>query len=128
MRIVTTLDEGGRVRSLTLHGDRSVWQLPGGISLATGLAQLATQNGRPLKVHGFDGSERSGRVIDWGGGALAGRLAKVTLTFVSPARSTGYGRLNEQQKLEIEKSRDFSSSDPEMRLLDPWIETIGVGP
>ena len=125
-RVSMATDGQGKVRSLTLHGDRSAWRLAHGISLGTRLSELARLNGRPLRLHGFDPSERSGRVLDWQGGALAQELGSVRLTFASPARASGYNSLSGAQKEEIEKARDFLSSDAAMVALDPWLETIEI--
>lgn len=127
-RIAMLLDERGKVTALSLHGDRSVWHTANGITLGTPLSLLHKLNGKPLRLRGFDGSARSGQLIDWGGGALAKGLAKVKLTFASPARAAGYGRLTEAQKLEVEKPRDFFSTDAELRQLDPVVETLELTP
>lgn len=127
-RITLLLDGQGKVTALSLHGDRSVWHTASGITLGTPLSLLQKLNGKPLRLRGFDGSARSGQLLDWGGGALAKGLAKVKLTFASPARAAGYGRLTEAQKLALEKPRDFLSTDAELRQLDPVVETLELAP
>ena len=123
-RISLRLSAEGKVAAMVLHGERSQWHTASGITLGTPLSLLAKRNGKPLRLHGFDASAHAGEVLDWGGGGLGKELTKVKLTFASPSRAAGYGRLGAAQKLELEKPRDFLSTDPEVRQLDPIVETI----
>ncbi len=123
-RLSLRLSQKGQVAAMVLHGERSQWHTASGITLGTPLSLLAKRNGKPIRLHGFDASARAGELLDWGGGGLAKELTRVKLTFASPFRAPGYARLSAAQKLELEKPRDFLSTDPEMRQLDPIVETI----
>lgn len=123
-RVSLRLSPQGKVAAMVLHGERSQWHTADGITLGTPLSALVKRNGKPIRLRGFDAGPHSGELRDWGGGGLAKELAKVKLIFASPARAPGYGRLSAAQKVEIEKPRDFLSSDLEMRTLDPIVETI----
>lgn len=123
-KIALRLDAQGKVTAMVLHGDKSQWHTAGGVTLGTPLSFLSKRNGKPIRLRGFDGSEHAGELLDWGGGALGKELGKVKLTVASPFRAAGYGSLSAAQKLELEKPRDFLSTDPEMRQLDPVVETI----
>jgi len=125
-RVEMELDDQGKVRSMSIHGDRSVWHSGHGISLGTTLSKLAELNGRPIRLHAFDVSEKRGWVLDWGNGLLAKEWGAARIIFASPMRAPGYDGMSSQQKQEIEKDRDFLSTDPEMRALNPWIETIEI--
>src|SRR5262249_27637053 len=70
-RITMFEDAGGKVTEISLHGDTSTWYIAHGISIGTKLSALVKANGRPLRVHGFGSSEKSGQIVDWQGGALA---------------------------------------------------------
>lgn len=123
-RIALHLDAQGKIRGMTMHGNASVWHDARGISLGASLATLEKLNGKPFRVHSFDDSQLSGRILDWDGGALAKTLVKVTLTFASPMHASGYSSLSGAQKEGLEKPRDLLSSAPELRALNPIVETI----
>lgn len=123
-RLSLRLSPTGQVVAMVLHGEHSQWHTASGITLGTPLSVLAKRNGKPIRLHGFDTSAHAGELLDWSGGGLAKELTRVKLTFASPLHAPGYARLSAAQKLELEKPRDFLSSDPEMRQLDPIVETI----
>jgi hypothetical protein len=123
-RIGLRLNDRGQITGMVLHGDKSQWHAAHGISLGTPLSTLHKLNGKPIRLHSFDGSSRSGQLVDWGGGSLAREFVGIQLTFASPMRVPGYQQLSEAQKLEIEKTRDFLSTDAELRQLDPVLENL----
>jgi hypothetical protein len=112
--------ERRRPARLVLRGAGSRWRLPGGVSLGTPLGELERLNGRPFVLAGF-GWDYEGVVVDWQGGALAGRLGASVHLYLAPAgeRATPAYRT-------LLGDREFSSALSEMRQLDPRVYQIFV--
>jgi hypothetical protein len=125
VRITMFLNHRRQVRSMFVHGYMGKWHTAEGVRLGTSLAELERLNGRPFRFHAMSMKPEAGRVVDWQGGRLASRFAKVRLTFASAAHSEGYSRLNDQDKIRVEKpGLIFRSSEPLARKLNPIVETI----
>ena len=105
--------KGDRLRSLTLHGDKSQWTTREGVTLGTRLSTLVRLNGGPLKVHSF-GDARPGEVQVKG--------MTVTLTWRVPE----YGKLTGAQKEALEKPGMLRSDQEPLRSLNPAVESLEV--
>ena len=103
-----------------LNGDKSLWQLPQGISLGTTLHDLERQNGRPFQLAGF-GWDYAGAVLSWNGGALDSIFGMDTRLFLRPPAGAN-GDLVEQAM----GDRPFSSSSHPMRAINPKVYRIRV--
>jgi hypothetical protein len=125
VRIVMFVNHRRQVRSMLVHGYTGKWHTAEGIRLGTTLRALESINGRPFRFHAMCDRPESGRIIDWGGGRLAGKFAKVRLTFASAMHSEGYSDLDEKEKIRVEKAGlIFRSDEPLARKLNPIVETI----
>lgn len=125
VRIVMFVNHRRQVRSMFVHGYMGKWHTAEGIRLGTTMRSLESINGRPFRFHAMSDRPECGRIIDWGGGRLAGHFAKVRLTFASAMHSEGYSDLNDKEKIRVEKAGViFRSNEPLARKLNPIVETI----
>lgn len=120
-RIQVEIDQEGRVRKMVIHGARSVWHTPEGITLGSTLGDLEAANGKPFRFQRFQG-ERGGVVLDWQGGRLRG----LDCVLASPFQSSNYGQLSETEKLALENPGVMSSDEALARKLNPVVETLGL--
>lgn len=107
-------------RRLVLRGERSRWMLPRDVSLGTSLSRLEELNGRPFRLAGF-GWDYAGAVTSWEGGALDPLLQGVYVYLaprIEERAGAPYGRL--------QGDREFRSSNPDMRALDPRVYQVFV--
>ncbi len=107
-------------RRLVLRGERSRWMLPRDLSLGTSLTQLEERNGRPFRLAGF-AWDYAGVVTSWEGGSLDSLLQGVYVYLtprIEDRAGAAYGR--------VLGDRDFRSSSPDMRALDPRVYQIFV--
>ncbi|WID97660.1 hypothetical protein QO058_05220 [Bosea vestrisii] len=84
------------------------------LAIGTALAMVEGANGKPFSILGFDW-DYSGTAADWQGGKLAGAFAgcKLTVRF-------GYPKGADVKALDrLSGDKEFSSSDPDMRLVKP---------
>ncbi|MBX3170762.1 MAG: hypothetical protein KF760_25375 [Candidatus Eremiobacteraeota bacterium] len=125
LRITMVVNHRRQIRSMFVHGYMGKWHTAEGIRLGTSLARLEQINGRPFRFHALSNRLESGRIIDWQGGNLARRFAKVRLTFASAMHSEGYSALTDQEKIRVEKAGlILRSNEPPTRKLNPIVETI----
>ena len=103
-----------------LAGDKSMWQLPQGITLGTTLHDLERMNGRPFQLAGF-GWDYAGAVLSWNGGALDSIFGRDTRLFLQPPAGAN-GDLSAQAT----GDRPFSSSSHPMRAINPKVDRIRV--
>ncbi|HEU5311744.1 MAG TPA: hypothetical protein VFV24_09855, partial [Candidatus Eisenbacteria bacterium] len=104
-----------------LSGEKSQWQLPGGITLGTTLHDLEQRNGRPFLLAGF-GWDYAGAVLSWNGGALASVLGMNTRLYLTPPSAPNGDSLYAQAM----GDRPFSSSSHPMRAMNPRVHRIRV--
>jgi hypothetical protein len=109
-----------RPARLILRGSRSRWQAGPGVSLGTSLEELERLNGRPFTLAGF-GWDYGGVIVDWGGGTLDSSLAGVKL-YLDP----GPAQYESAPYSQVLGDRDYSSSVPAMRQLNPRVAQIFV--
>jgi hypothetical protein len=109
-----------RPARLILRGSQSRWQAGPGISLGTSLEELERLNGRPFTLAGF-GWDYGGVIVDWSGGALDSALAGVKL-YLDP----GPVQYESAPYSQVLGDRDYSSSLPAMRQLNPRVAQIFV--
>ncbi|MFN8610587.1 MAG: hypothetical protein U0931_23810 [Vulcanimicrobiota bacterium] len=125
LRIVMFVNHRRQLRSMLVHGYMGKWHTAEGIRLGTTLRSLESINGRAFRFHAMSGRPEGGRIIDWRGGRLAGRFARVRLTFASAMHSEGYSELSYQEKVRVEKAGVVFRSDERLaRKLNPIVETI----
>ncbi|MDQ7824881.1 MAG: hypothetical protein RDV48_18930 [Candidatus Eremiobacteraeota bacterium] len=122
-RITIIFGEKRRIKTMSVRGLESVWHTREGITLGTTLATLEKLNGKAFRFQSFEG-ERSGEILDWGGGKLTRSMPRVKVIFASPMHAKGYGKLTGEEKLGIEKEGTLSSSDPAARKLNPVVYCI----
>jgi len=103
-----------------LAGDKSLWQLPEGITLGTTLHDLERLNGRPFQLAGF-GWDYAGAILSWNGGALDSIFGRDMRLFLKPPAGAN-GDLYAQAM----GDRPFSSSSHPMRAINPKIYRIRV--
>lgn len=94
--------------------------LPRDVSLGSSLGQLERINGRPFRLAGF-GWDYAGVVTSWEGGALDSLLHGV-FVYLSPRIEDRAGSAYRR----VLGDRDFESSNPDMRSLDPRVYQIFV--
>ena len=104
-----------------LSGEKSQWQLPGGITLGTTLHDLEQRNGRPFLLAGF-GWDYAGAVLSWNGGALDSVLGMNTRLYLTPPSAPNGDSLYAQAM----GDRPFSSSSHPMRAMNPRVHRIRV--
>ena len=104
-----------------LRGDRSLWKLPGDVTLGLSLADLERMNGRPFTLSGF-GWDYEGVVISWAGGLLDTTLTSDVKVYLRPAR-VDWAR---PEYARVQGDRTFTSSQAEMRALNPRVYQIVV--
>jgi hypothetical protein len=104
-----------------LQGEKSLWQLPRGVTLGTTLHELEQTNGRPFTLAGF-GWDYAGVVLSWNGGALDSVLGPWTKLYVTPPPSRNGDSLYAQAM----GDRPFSSSSHPMRAINPKVHRIRV--
>jgi hypothetical protein len=104
-----------------LQGEKSLWQLPRGVTLGTSLHDLEQWNGRPFILAGF-GWDYSGAVLSWNGGALDSSLGTSTKLYLAPPPSQNGDSLHAQAM----GDRPFSSSSHPMRTINPKVYRIRV--
>jgi hypothetical protein len=104
-----------------LQGERSLWQLPRGVTLGTSLHDLEQWNGRPFILAGF-GWDYSGAVLSWNGGALDSILGSSTKLYLVPPPSQNGDSLHAQAM----GDRPFSSSSHPMRTINPKVHRIRI--
>ncbi|RXT56880.1 hypothetical protein B6S44_00030 [Bosea sp. Tri-44] len=84
------------------------------IAIGTALAAVETANAKPFSILGFDW-DYSGTAADWKGGKLAGAFGGCRLTI-----RFGYPKDADAKALDrLSGDKEFSSSDPDMRLVKP---------
>ncbi|MEI5666815.1 hypothetical protein WBO78_17835 [Bosea sp. CCNWLW174] len=98
--------------------DGSAWAVagPAGERLAIGsaLAAVEAANGKPFSILGFDW-DYSGTAADWQGGKLAKAFGGCRLTI-----RFGYPKGADAKALDrLSGDKEFSSSNPDMRLVKP---------
>ena len=107
---------------------RTRWVVFPGVSLGTSLAELEQLNGRPFHLFGM-GFDYSGTVESWEGGRLdslwtptgeSRRFVGLRLQPNNGGDSAAYAR--------VMGERLFSSSDSAMRVLNPKVYDLFVGP
>src|SRR5437868_3186400 len=69
---------------VVLRGERSLWKLPGEVTLGMDLEELEQRNRRPFTLSGF-GWSYEGAVISWSGGSLDTTLTSDVKIYVRPA-------------------------------------------
>jgi hypothetical protein len=98
---------------------KSIWTAPKGLRLGLDIEQLQKLNHKPFKLKGFD-QDGVASVADWDGGELAalpgGCKAGVNL---EAKNKTAAGELPAKDQ--------YSSDDPAMRALKPWVSEILIG-
>jgi hypothetical protein len=104
-----------------LQGEKSLWQLPRGVTLGTTLHELEEANGRPFTLAGF-GWDYAGAVLSWNGGALDSALGPWTKLYLTPPPSQNGDSLYAQAM----GDRPFSSSSHPMRAINPKVHRIRV--
>ncbi|WP_186417043.1 hypothetical protein [Bosea sp. CS1GBMeth4] len=103
----------------TIHiREGSAWAVAGPagerLAIGTALAAVEAANGRPFGILGFDW-DYSGTAADWRGGKLAGAFGGCRLTI-----RFGYPKGADAKALDrLSGDREFSSADPDMRLVKP---------
>jgi hypothetical protein len=101
---------------------KSTWTAPSGMKLGLTLAQLEKLNHKPFKIKGFD-KDGTATVSDWDGGALAilpgACKSGVTLKADPKAPAAALSALA--------ADKEYSSSDPEMKVIKPTISEILIG-
>jgi hypothetical protein len=106
---------------VVLRGSRSVWKLPGDVTLGMTLAELERRNGRPFALSGF-GWDYEGVVTSWSGGVLDTTLASDVKVYLKPDP----GAQARAEYARVQGDRAFTSSLPEMRVLNPRVYQIFV--
>lgn len=112
-------DGGKRRRPATIHiREGSAWAVAGPagerLAIGTALAAVEAANGRPFGILGFDW-DYSGTAADWRGGKLAKAFGGCRLTI-----RFGYPDGADAKALDrLSGDREFSSSNPDMRLIKP---------
>jgi hypothetical protein len=109
-----------RPARLSIRGNRTLWQLPRGISLGTNLQELERLNGRSFTLAGF-GWDYAGVITDWKGGTLDSSLAGIKL-YLDP----GPAQYESKAYSQVLGDGDFSSSLAPMQQLNPHVATIFV--
>jgi hypothetical protein len=104
-----------------LSGEKSVWQLPHGVTLGTTLRELEEWNGKPFSLAGF-GWDYAGVILSWNGGALDSVLGTEAKLYLAPAPSANADSAYAQAM----GDRPFSSSSHPMRTINPKVYRIQV--
>ena len=114
--------------NVEVDGSPTRWVVFPGVSLGTSLADLERLNGRPFRLFGMD-FDYSGTVESWEGGRLdslwtptgeSRRFVGLRLQPNNGGDSAAYAR--------VMGERLFSSSDSAMRVLNPKVYDLFVGP
>jgi hypothetical protein len=114
--------------NVEVDGSGTRWVVFPSVSLGTSLAELERLNGRPFHLFGM-GFDYSGTVESWEGGRLdslwtltgeSRRLVGLRLQPNNGGDSAAYAR--------VMGERLFSSSDSAMRVLNPKVYDLFVGP
>lgn len=120
-----------RISMLRLRGTHSAWRVAPGVSLGTSLTELERLNGRPFTLTGF-GWDYSGTVTSWNGGALDtlwGGRNRTDGGHVGVRLDYAPGRSQSQAVLgQVLGDRDYSSSLPAMRTINPVVYDLFVTP
>jgi hypothetical protein len=107
---------------ILVKGSSSRWRSPEGVTLGTDLLTLEKLNGRPFRLLGFQ-YDSEGAVTSWAGGKLSSDMAGPACRFkiwLSP--ETGRNDPTAQKLAnQVAGTREFSSSHPAMRQLDPHV-------
>lgn len=100
--------QNGGIEFVRIRGRRARWRTRTGIGIGTTAATLAKLNGRPFSVTGF-GWDYPGRVIDWRGGRLGGKVRLLVLE-LGPTRKVPPAR-----ERKVLGEGPFSSAHPVMK-------------
>lgn len=114
-------DSRQRPARIILRGSRSLWTLPGGVTLGTRLQELERLNGRPFQLAGF-AWDYEGVVLSWLGGTLERDLGPDVKVYLAPAPEDRALDAYSQ----VLGDRPYSSALPQMQRLDPAIYQILV--
>jgi hypothetical protein len=107
----------GRVSSVLLRGERSLWRVAG-LRLGDGLRKVEAANGRAFQVGGFEW-DYGGYVQDWKGGALSKRGCRIGMRMGLP----GEGALIADGILgEVE----LQSNDSRVRAARPIVTELSI--
>jgi hypothetical protein len=115
-------DEGARTGThLIVINGKSTWMAPKGLKLGLPLAAIEKLNGKPFKLKGFD--KDGSTVTDWQGGALAQLPGgcKVGIRLLPDPKAPAAARSA------VAGSKEFASSDANMRALNPAVAEIILG-
>jgi hypothetical protein len=104
---------------LIVIGGRSNWTAPGGLRLGLPLTDLERLNGKPFKTLGFD-TNQAATLTDWNGGTLAAVSGgcKIGLS-LRPGLTASAVAIRG-----LPADRQFSSTEPAMRALNPTVSEI----
>jgi hypothetical protein len=115
-------DESARTGTyLIVINGKSGWMAPKGVKLGLPLSTLEKLNGKPFKLKGFD--KDGSTVTDWQGGALAQLPGgcKIGIRLMPEAGTPAAARNA------VSGSKEFTSSDSNMRALKPVVAEIILG-
>lgn len=115
------------VVSINVVGRR--WKTREGVHFGIRLKALEKINGRPFSLAGFE-FDYAGTVTSWNGGALAAPMpqksnARVVIRLMP--NQAGYSRVTPEEGSSVGGDRDFLSSHPVMRKLNPRTYQLRVG-
>jgi hypothetical protein len=107
---------------LILINKQSTWSAPGGLKLGLTLAELEKLNHKPFKLKGFD-KDNTAAVSDWDGGTLS----KLPGDCKSGVSLQPDAKASADAVKELTADKEYSSSDPAMRVLKPKVTEILIG-
>ena len=105
-----------------IHGSKSRWRSPGGVTLGLDLKTVERLNRRPFRLSGW-GSDLGGGLYTWAGGLLERQnVGDCRIGFRFNYSTTDNGPERQALFRQVRGERSYSSGHPVMQTLNPTID------
>lgn len=126
---ITWRDDKTRTGVVSINVVGRRWKTREGVHFGIRLKQLEKINGKPFTLAGFE-FDYAGTVLSWNGGGLAAPMpqksnARVIIRLMP--NQADYSRVTPEEGSSVGGDRDFLSSHPIMRKLNPRAYQLRVG-
>jgi hypothetical protein len=108
---------------VAIHGARSRWHTPLGLTVGQSLRAVEALNGRPFRLGGF-GYDGEGAVLSWAGGVLSKADSAACWVFVRIVPPWLLDVKRESVYSELSGGHAFSSAHPAMKALNPKVTEV----
>lgn len=108
---------------VAIHGARSRWRTPLGLTVGQSLPAVEALNRRPFRLAGF-GYDGQGAVLSWAGGSLSKSDSAGCWVFVRIVPPWPLDVKRERRYSELVGGSAFSSAHPAMKALNPTVTEV----